>query len=133
MNPEPTAYLVVPSGDPDAAPLAVLPAAMQGMMTATIHPLFKRDDIAPLRVPLIDQHDRLVGYHNRKAADLLSEQALTDVHGTVWLRPTADAYQRLCVAHHAKTDECAMLRNLLARIVAGATGIEEAKALLEGV
>lgn len=132
MNPEPTAYLVVPSG-PDAVPSAVLPAAMQGEMAATVHPLFKRDDIAPLRVPLIDQHDRLVGYHVRKAADLLSEGALTDIHGTVWLRPTADAYHRLCVAHHAQTDECEALRDLLARIVAGAASIEEAKTLLGGV
>lgn len=130
MNPEPTAYLVVPIGEPDAAPMAVMPADILGQIRGTVFPLFKREDIAPLRVPMIDQNDRLVGYHHRKPTDLLSEDVVMDDNGTVWQRPTADAYMRVCNAYHEKADENRVMRDLLARLVTGHGSMEEAKTFL---
>lgn len=67
---------------------------------ATVHPLYRRDDIAPLRVPLVDQRNNVMGYENRKARELLVERVWTDKDGVVWSRPTAFAYAAVCEARH---------------------------------
>ena len=66
----------------------------------SIEGLYKRDDIAPLKVPLVDQHNNVMGYENRKARELLIERVWTDKDGVVWSRPTAFAYAAVCEARH---------------------------------
>ena len=68
--------------------------------TDTVAPVYYRDDIAPLRVPLVDQHNNVMGYENRKARELLIERVWTDKDGVVWSRPTAFAYAAVCEARH---------------------------------
>lgn len=126
MNP--TAYLIE---GPDDQRQLWHAGTIEGDVNGKVVPLFKRDDIAPLRVPLIDQNDTFVGWHHRQPDDLLSEPAYRDEEGTIWIAPTADAYAKACAALHAKTARVEKLKMLLARVVDGVASLEEAKTLLE--
>lgn len=99
--------------DPLPPTVAIEPAAFlyqDGEGNLTIHPpvgrvsveipLYRRDDIAPLHVPLVDQHNNIMGHENRKARELLIERVWTDKDGVVWSRPTAFAYAAVCEARH---------------------------------
>lgn len=133
MNPEPTAYLIEPmGGDPDVLPALWHARTLEGLTTGVIHPLYKRDDIAPLRVPMIDQNDTFVGYEHRRADDLLRAEAYRDDDGVIWSRPTAEAYAKACAALHAKRERVEALEAILARALDGAASLEDAKILLEG-
>lgn len=79
--------------------------------------LYRRDDIAPLRVPLVDQHNNVMGHENRKARELLIERVWTDKDGVVWSRPTAFAYAAVCEARHLADMELGEVRGLLAALV----------------
>ena len=87
-----------------------------------VEPLYRRDDIAPLRVPLVDQHNNVMGYENRKARELLIERVWTDKDGVVWSRPTAFAYAAVCEARHQWEMTAGDARALLATLVDGILG-----------
>lgn len=131
MNPTPTAYLIVDPAQPDTPGALWHAGTIEGEVSGAVHPLFKRDDIAPLRVPLIDQTDTFVGWHHRKADDLLSADAYRDEDGTIWTQPTAEAYARACAALHAKTARVERLEAILARAVDGVASLEEAQQMLK--
>lgn len=131
MNPGPTAYLIVDPSHPDAPGALWHAGTIEGEVAGTIHPLFKRNDIAPLRVPLVDQNDTFVGWEHRKADDLLREEAYRDDDGTVWTRPTAEAYARACAALHKHRERVERLEAVLARAVDGVASLEEAQQLLK--
>ena len=81
-----------------------------------VEPLYRRDDIAPLRVPLVDQHNNVMGYENRKARELLIERVWTDKDGVVWSRPTAWAYMAVCEARHQWEMAAGDARGILAML-----------------
>lgn len=85
--------------------------------TDTVAPVYYRDDIAPLRVPLVDQHNNVMGHENRKARELLIERVWTDKDGVVWSRPTAFAYAAVCEARHQWEMTAGDARALLAALV----------------
>ena len=116
--------------DPLPPTVAIEPAAFlyqDGEGNLTIHPpvgrvsveipLYRRDDIAPLHVPLVDQHNNIMGHENRKARELLIERVWTDRDGVVWSRPTAFAYAAVCEARHLADMELGEVRGLLAALV----------------
>lgn len=82
----------------------------------SIEGLYKRDDIAPLKVPLVDQHNNVMGYENRKARELLIERVWTDKDGVVWSRPTAFAYAAVCEARHQWEMTAGDARSILAML-----------------
>lgn len=131
MNPAPTAYLIIDPAQPDALGALWHAGTIEGDVSGTVHPLFKRDDIAPLRVPLIDQNDTFVGWEHRKADDLLSAPAYRDEDGTIWTAPTPEAYARACAALHAETARVERLEAILARAVDGVASLEEAQKMLK--
>lgn len=81
-----------------------------------VNPLYRRDDIAPLRVPLVDQHNNVMGHENRKARELLIERVWTDKDGVVWSRPTAFAYAAVCEARHQWEMTAGDARSILAML-----------------
>lgn len=83
----------------------------------SVEALYRRDDIAPLRVPLVDQHNNVMGHEYRKARELLIERVWTDKDGVVWSRPTAFAYAAACEARHQTEMELGTVRGLLAALV----------------
>ena len=87
-----------------------------------VEPLYRRDAIAPLRVPLVDQHNNVMGHEHRKARELLIERVWTDKDGVVWSRPTAFAYAAVCEARHQWEMELGTARGLLAALVDAVTG-----------
>lgn len=93
----PTAYLMQ---SPDGHNFSALVGQTGGTLGNPIEALYRRDDIAPLRVPLVDQHNNVMGHENRKARELLIERVWTDRDGVVWSRPTAFAYAAVCEARH---------------------------------
>lgn len=128
---QPTAYLIIDTERPEAPGALWHAGTIEGPVNGVVHPLYKRDDIAPLRVPLIDQHDTFVGYETRRPDDLLRAEGYRDDEGTIWTRPTAEAYARACAALHAKTARVEKLEGLLARAMDGVASLEEAQTLLE--
>jgi hypothetical protein len=81
-----------------------------------VEPLYRRDAIAPLRVPLVDQHNNVMGHEHRKARELLIERVWTDKDGVVWSRPTAWAYYAVCEARHQWEMTAGDARSILAML-----------------
>ena len=116
---EARAYEVTPSGD-------MLPFLVSRVNVSTmkdrlengdqVEALYRRDDIAPLRVPLVDQHNNVMGYEHRKARELLIERVWTDKDGVVWSRPTAFAYAAVCEARHQWEMTAGDARSILAML-----------------
>lgn len=96
-----------------------------------VEPLYRRDDIAPLRVPLVDQHNNVMGHENRKARELLIERVWTDKDGVVWSRPTAFAYAAVCEARHQWEMTAGDARSILAMLADAKT--PEAMAAVQDV
>lgn len=115
MNNRPTAYLVEAYKE---KPKAVLADDMSAISVAgaDVEPLYKRDDIAPLQVPLIDQHGRRVGVHHRRPSELLTETAYRDADDVIWTAPTAFAYATVCAARHKADMETGDMRAILAML-----------------
>jgi len=107
----PTGYYV-----PGAGVYSPQDVAAKFSQAAGIEALYKRDDIAPLRAPLVDQHNNVVGYEHRKARELLIERVWTDRDGVVWSRPTAWAYHAVCEARHQWEMTAGDARSILAML-----------------
>ena len=116
MTNRPTAYLV----DQYKKPTTVVLADDMDKISiagAEFTGLFKREDIAPLQVPLLDQHGKRVGTHHKRPADLLSETAYRDEDDVIWTAPTAFAYAKACEARHKHEMANGDMRMLLAALV----------------
>lgn len=116
MNNRPTAYLVAPYKQPETVVLAAQMDAVS-FAGADVEPLYKRDDIAPLQVPLVDQHGKTVGTHHRRPSELLTETAYRDAEDVIWTAPTAFAYAAVCEARHKADMQIGEMRALLAALV----------------
>jgi hypothetical protein len=116
MNNRPTAYLVDQYRKPETVVLAAEMASIS-IAGAEFVPLYKRDDIAPLQVPLVDQHGKRVGVHHRRPSELLTETAYRDADDVIWTAPTAFAYATVCAARHKADMEIGDMRALLAALV----------------
>jgi len=116
MTNRPTAYLVDQYKKPESVVLAAEMAKIS-IAGAEFTPLFKRDDIAPLQVPLIDQHGKTVGTHHRRPSELMTETAYRDADGVIWTSPTAFAYAAVCEARHKADMELGRARMALAELL----------------
>lgn len=115
MNNRPTAYLVEAYKEKPKAVLADDMSAIS-VASADVEPLYKRDDIAPLQVPLVDQHGKRVGVHHRRPSELLTETAYRDADDVIWTTPTAFAYAAVCAARHKADMELGDMRAILAML-----------------
>jgi hypothetical protein len=91
-------------------------AAQRVASNDAVTPVYYRDAIAPLRVPLVDQHNNVMGHEHRKARELLIERVFTDTDGVVWSRPTAWAYYAVCEARHQWEMMAGDARSILAML-----------------
>lgn len=130
MNNRPTAYLVEAYKEKPKAVLADDMSAIS-VASADVEPLYKRDDIAPLQVPLVDQHGKRVGVHHRRPSELLTETAYRDADDVIWTAPTAFAYATVCAARHKADMETGDMRAILAMLADAKT--PEAVSAVQGV
>lgn len=78
----------------------VLTADVDNLGTGKVIGLYTKDQLAPSRVPLVDQHDKFVGYEHRRPDFYTHAEGYRDEDGVIWTQPTAEAYAKVCGLNH---------------------------------
>lgn len=130
---EPVAFLVISSRGPRkfVSPSDFSFDGVRDDSLASVTSLYTRDQIAPLRVPIVDQNGVLVGWSVRKPEELLREEAWSDEHGHFFRSQSAWEYFALCQERNGLEERCKRAEVLIAHLLDGEDHRAAAKEFLK--
>lgn len=118
--PDPIALMVVSIDGQNQS--VALTADVENLGTGKVIGLYTKDQLTPSKVPLIDQHDRFVGFEYRRPGFYDHAEGYRDEDDVIWTQPTAEAYAKVCALNHFNKERVAQMM----------AGIAEAADLLRG-
>lgn len=110
--PDPIALMIVSLDGQNQS--VALTADVDNLGTGKVIGLYTKDQLAPSKVPLIDQHDQFVGYEFRRPDFYLNAEGYRDEDDVIWTQPTAEAYAKVCALNHFHRDRVAQMMAAIA-------------------